>query len=121
MHGGEVGDGDPPLAAAGADLEVEPADAGVVDEDVALRVPPEHHRRILLLPTPPPRRLLHRQRRRGRVEEDVLQHDSPLGHRERRDRGLLPLRRRRRHAAGRASDLRVRRDRRRGGGATRWV
>src|SRR6185437_15400667 len=63
LTGAEVGDGDPALAAAGPELEVEAADAGVVDEHVAVGVPPHRHRRVLL------RRL----RRGGRVEEDVLE------------------------------------------------
>jgi len=74
---------------------VEAADAGVVDEHVAVGVPPHRHRRVLLLlfvpvPLPAARRRL---RRGGRVEEDVLEHDAGLGHRERRDRGV-PVRRR---------------------------
>jgi hypothetical protein len=70
---------------------VEAADGGVVDEDVAVEVPTHRHRRVLLLfrrASVAPRQL-----RRGRVEEDVLDDDPALGHRERGDQGgvAVPL------------------------------
>lgn len=99
--GGEVGDGDPALAPLAADLDVAAADAGVVDEDVAVGVPSKQYGRILLL-HPIPIAAAPRLLRRRPVEEDVLQHDAALGHRERRDRRPRPrlqvLPRRRCHA-----------------------
>jgi hypothetical protein len=69
---------------------VEAADGGLVDEDVAVGVPPHRHRRVLLF-----RRasVAPGQLRRGRVEVDVLDDDPALGHRERGHRGgvAVPL------------------------------
>jgi hypothetical protein len=69
---------------------VEAADGGVVDEDVAVGVPAHRHRQVLLLrgcSVP----VSAGQLRRGRVEEDVLDDDPALGHRERRDRGGIAV------------------------------
>ena len=87
LTGAEVGDGDPVLVAPGPELEVEAADAGVVDEHVAVGVPPHRHRRVLLLGAHRPA-AIRSLRRGGCVEEVVLEHNASLGHRERRDRGV---------------------------------
>ena len=100
LTGAEVGDGDPALVAPGPELEVEAADAGVVDEHVAVGVPPHRHRRVLLLLLLGAHRpaAIRSLRRGGCVEEVVLEHNAGLGHRERRDRGV-PVRLGRRHLA----------------------